>query len=466
MQSAGYRRTVRFTGSAAGPAPLTWAQETTWADISQFLPDVHDWFFMRGCAPVPAGLSLDTVLDRLGVLIGRHESVRSLLTFGDRVTQTAVAEGGVDVTVLPVAGATVADTVDEQIIGLSHSYFDHTREFPLRVIVVLADDIPAAVVFGIAHVFSDMRGAEVFGEQLGELLDAAADGLTEPPLPPCRQPIAEAVLERGPIGRRINAAAMSYLRKELESMQPSMFGPARPHDRPRFRTGLLSSRAAAVATPLVAQRLRTSTSAVLLAATAAILRCATGVSTCHLGMICGNRFDPALRRTVGTLTETGLVSIATDVATFDQLVPIAVEGSMRALRHGRFDTLAQQALLAEIQQDRGVPLDLRTRFNDMWSVAGESRPTAGLRQPASTFEWVAETDNDTISFFLDIFGDPDEMRVRLLVDTYRIPDDAVPDLLTGFERLLIALVEHDVALADLPAVTGLRVSLAGQGIRG
>ena len=64
------------------------------------------------------------------------------------------------------------------------------------------------------------------------------------------------------------------------------------------------------------------------------------------------------------------------------------------------------------------------------------------------------------------FGDPDEMRLRLLVDPYRIPDDAVPDLLAGFERLLIALVEHDVALADLHAVTGLRVSLAGQGIRG
>jgi hypothetical protein len=66
-------------------------------------------------------------------------------------------------------------------------------------------------------------------------------------------------------------------------------------------------------------------------------------------------------------------------------------------------------------------------------------------------------------FFLHIFGDADEMCLRLLVDTYRIPDDAVPELVTGFERLLTALVEHDVALIDLPTVTGIRPL---QGIRG
>lgn len=456
--------TVPFSGSAAGPAPLSWAQETTWQDIRKFLPEVQDWFVLRGRVPVPAGLCRDDVLDLIGVLVGRYEAVRTLLRFdGGRTTQLAVPAGSIDVTVVDVAADDVAPAVEAQLVDVAGRYFDHRRELPLWVSVVCHGGIPHTVVFGISHVCADMRGAAIFGDQLSGLLSARLAGRPIPDAPAALQPIALAMLECGPRGDRMNAAALAYLEGRLVRMRPSMFGPPVPHGRPRYRAGLLVSRAAAVAVRLAAARLRVSTSTVLLATTAALVRCVTGVDECQIALLCGNRFDPMLRMSVATLTQRCLASIPIAIGSFEALVRSAAAAALRAYRFGRYDTVAAAELVGRVEKERGVRLDLQCRFNDMWS--GSGAPIAGCASDAArlpelvastTVSWVAETDNDDVTFFVDTFGEPDRLCVRLLADTYRIPDRTVTRMLAGFERLVVALAVRDVPSAELDAVAELR----------
>ena len=136
---------------------------------------------------------------------------------------------------------------------------------------------------------------------------------------------------------------------------------------------------------------------------------------------------------------------------------------MKAYLNGRFNTIAAAELVEEVARERGEDLDLLCRFNDMWSwtlpassaeVSGDHSGRAladrlRVMRQATQFHWYETTDDDKITFFVDVSGTPNTIELRLLADTYRIPRDAIQGFLSVFEGTLIDLVEQDGDGPDL-----------------
>src|ERR1700686_5240025 len=83
---------VQFTGERAGEGPLTLGQ----LDLYEWVngtPD-HVYTILRVELPVPAVVSVDDVAEATGVLIARHESLRTSYVPGEQPRQRVAAAGG------------------------------------------------------------------------------------------------------------------------------------------------------------------------------------------------------------------------------------------------------------------------------------------------------------------------------------------------------------------------------------
>ncbi|RCV48226.1 condensation domain-containing protein, partial [Marinitenerispora sediminis] len=90
------RHRVAFSGrSAEGPA--TWSQRQMWRLIQLRMPDTAFYNHSLGFE-LPDGLALDDVLRQIGLLVERHESLRTLFRHRDgELTQHVVGPGELDV---------------------------------------------------------------------------------------------------------------------------------------------------------------------------------------------------------------------------------------------------------------------------------------------------------------------------------------------------------------------------------
>lgn len=462
------RRSVVFVGSRSATAPLTWGQQTTWDDIQFFLPAVKYFFFLRRRVTVPIGLSLDDVLDGIRELVARHEVLRTLFRADEQgeVTQNVLDTGTFGVTVFCAVSSAECDfdaLADEHERLAAASSLDHSVELPLRPVVGLLDGEPRTVILCVSHAAADMQGTHLLSDELSRVLQAMADGLPIPPRVTTWQPVDEAYFEQSPDGQRINGAALAYYQRQLDLSVPTMFGPPTGGERPRFWTGELRSRCIPLALRAIASRNRVGTSAILLATTAALLRGLTRVDRCALSLVCGNRSAPEVRNMVGTLSQTVLATIDTDVPSLDELVRQTASSAMRAYRHSRFDSRAAADLVRRTEAKQGVDFDLSCRFNDIWSSVTAPPTPDDPVDPAeiaaasrhTTFAWREATDLDKITFFLDFLGDRETIRLVLLADTCRMPPHMIQAFLTGFERVLVEFTSRDLGLDGIADIAGV-----------
>src|SRR5215471_17567060 len=82
---------VEFTGERAGEGPLTLGQLDLYNWLSQF-PD-HVYATLCVELPVPAVVSVDDVAEVVGVLIARHEGLRTTYVPGEQPRQRVAAAG-------------------------------------------------------------------------------------------------------------------------------------------------------------------------------------------------------------------------------------------------------------------------------------------------------------------------------------------------------------------------------------
>lgn len=212
---------------------------------------------------------------------------------------------------------------------------------------------------------------------------------------------------------------------------------------------------------MLARRHRAGTSAVLLAATAALTRALTGTDRHTFALVAAGRGDPAAQYAVTSLSQTGWATLDTGVASFAELTALAATALAEAARHCLHDPRAARAVIRDLERRRAAPLELGCRFNDMWAWTRKQpvhtlpdhrtvlAATAGTR-----LDWPADqaTENDRITLSVNLYGTADRLVIEALADTHRLPRPQLRALLRGYERLLVELVARDVPPAEVAAL--------------
>ncbi|MEV4176352.1 condensation domain-containing protein [Nonomuraea sp. NPDC049709] len=439
---------VPFTGTRAQTGPATWGQRQVWRDIRQ-MPDGTPYNIACPLA-VAAGISLDDVLELTAELIGRHESLRTVFTEEGGLRQRVLASGEVLVGVLDDS-ETGPEQVDVLAARLRCAYFDHAADVPFRAAVAARDGVPHAVVVCVTHLAADLLSTRLLAAELERMLRCRAERgpLPEPAL--AAQPLDVAAVEQSASGRRMESAALAHVRSTLSAFPRANFPrPAGPVQTPRYRQGGLGSYVAAAALDTLAARYRVGSSTVALAAAAAMLGAVTGRHEVGLLLVAGNRIPAELRHAVGTLTQDVPALIEVAGPAFSDVIRATWKSSVRAYRHGRFDPDKAWDIIADLGEERGGHPELRSFFNDFRT---NSAPANAHGAPvASEFRWADSTDEDGITFFLEVGdtpGYPGAVLLSLCADTTYMPPDAMERYLWGFERLLVDQLSRDVPVARL-----------------
>src|SRR5580698_8613825 len=257
---------VEFTGDRAGEGPLTVAQLNIYAWVSVAPDDLYA--ILRVEFPVPTEVSVDDVAAAAGVLIARHESLRTTYLPGEQPRQRVAAAG---VQLLEVCslgegqwGPRDRPAVADALVRWLSESPDPARR-PVRLAVAVAPDAGEQVIAcaaAFSHLAVDLDSIGILKRDFAALLgDPAQRQAGRQPLPIGRaghQPLDQAELEATPAGRRRAEAALDYLREQLWRMPRCFY--ALPGARITGESVVveLSSVAAAMAVRRVAARTRPS----------------------------------------------------------------------------------------------------------------------------------------------------------------------------------------------------------------
>ena len=326
---------TRFTGARTAVAPLTWAQRKTWADVQHFLPETRPFAVLKSWLPVPQPLSSADVVELVGELVGRHESLRTRFEPDEAgvVVQHVVDAGTGEVLVFqePMPSASRMEQLLAWLDDLISAPFDHAAALPVRPVLLAPDGRPHTLVLAVSHLAVDGQALDVITDELTAALAARAAGLPAPCPAVGSNPVDEAAFEQSPAGVRLNQAALAYLGAQWERIPPSLFGAPVAHDAARFRRGELASRVLPLVLPGLAKRLRTTASVLLLAASVAQLHELTGQEQIPVNLLCGNRWRPHLRTCVATLAQAVLATIPVGDRPFAEVVTAGVPVQRRVV---------------------------------------------------------------------------------------------------------------------------------------
>ncbi|WUS99719.1 condensation domain-containing protein [Streptomyces sp. NBC_00708] len=452
---------LAFSGPARGPGPLMWAQRLLWNDCQWMGQEAH-YFNMALSVPVPDGLSHEEVMDALSRVVHRHEAFRSRITLAadGEPLQEVFASGSLPVLLAEASEETVDEVAARCREELSGRSFDLLDDWPARLCVVSVRRAPARVVMVLSHVFADGGATRVLSEELSGLMRGTSWTAPAP------QPLERAAHERSAAGQRLSARSLERLEQQLRTIPQTMFpGPQLPPDQARFRRIEMRSPALTEALRRISGRDGSTTSNVLLAATALMLGVFTGNRRVAFKTILGNRSFPDLKRIVSSAVSNGMVCADLADGTFTGLVH-SVAGATRAdLLRSQCDPVERDRLMARVDRERGVRLDLSSFFNDIRVFMGDRAAgpddDADLESLArgTRLEWIGAWDRQDAKFFFHArtLGDCDH--VYAMVDTAFMPAQSAELLMRGLEKVLVR-----AAGADLP-LSELRRILADEGCR-
>nr|WSX75587.1 condensation domain-containing protein [Streptomyces sp. NBC_00899] len=411
--------TLAFAAPDAGAGPLTWGQSAIWEAIERTAPD--DGYFNFGrILKVPGERTPEEVATALAGLLATHGALRTRLDLtGARPRQRLEAGGE-----LPLTLSTAAP--DELLAELTAERFDYAAEWPLRVALVTDGRRVRHVVLAFCHLAADGFGAEIAVRDLRTLILRGTGRLAGRPAAP--RPLDLAHWQAGPEGRRVAERAAALWEKVPREV---MFGRrAGTADRPRFWRAQLASPAMDLAVRAVAARYRTSTSTVLLAATAALVGRATGRERCAVLPIVSNRFRRDTAGIVGMVSQEGVFALDGVDRRFGALLRAADSAALRAYRSAFHDPVDRA------QGDWVQPLCC---FNDqrLARTGPAPCPPEQIRAalPASTLHWPLSQDRLNCRFCVHVSGN---LEVSVTADTAYLPRPAMERFLYDMEALLVA----------------------------
>jgi hypothetical protein len=455
---------VEFAGERGGEGPLTLGQLNVYLWVSQ-IPD-HVYAILRAELPVPAMVSVDDVAEATGVLIARHESLRTAIVPGEQPRQRVAAAG---LQLLEVCSLGEGQWGPRDRPAVAEALIQWLRESPepgrrqVRIVVAIAPDtgdqvIACAAAFG--HLVVDHSAIEILKRDFAGLL---GDPARRQAGPPGHQPLDQAELEATPAERRKAETALDHLREQSRRIPRCLY--ATPGARTTGESVLveLSSVAAAMAVRRVAARTRTSRPSIVLAAICAVVGRRANYPELVFRLLSSNRFERHLVNYVGSLAQDAIATVEISGRSFDELVRHTWATVMEASRHGRYDEARRTVLDRLTEHERGLRFSPDPLFNSLvpesWSGL-----TAGVRfQPGEIDAALARTElrwrpmpsNETpIRFTLNQIDGC--LRLDMWSgDTGLVPRNELDSVLLAIERLLVAAAHSDVASDRIPGLIRL-----------
>jgi hypothetical protein len=460
---------VEFAGERAGEGPLTLGQLNVYTWVSRNPDD----FYAILCVelPVPAVVSAEDVAEAVGVLIGRHESLRTTYVPGEQPRQRVAAAG---VQLLEVCslgegpwGPQDRPAVAEALVQWLRESPDPARR-PVRVAVAIAPgggDRVIACAAGFSHLAVDHGAIEILKREFAGLL---GDPARRQAGPPGHQPLDQAELEATPDGRRRAEAALDHLREQSRRIPRCLYALPGTRQSGESLVVELSSVAAAMAVRRVAARTRTSRSNVVLAAICAVVARRANYRELVLPVLSSNRFERHLVNYVGALAQVPIATVEIGGRSFDELAGHTWTTVMDASRHGRYDTVNRDAMDEHIEHQRGLRFNYGPMFNSLvpesWSGltagVGFQPEEIDVALTRTELRWRPMAVNAMpIRFTLNQI----DGCLRLDAwsgDTGLVPRAELESVLLGVERLLVAAAHGDVPGDRMPEIIGL-APLAG-----
>lgn len=450
---------VPFHGEGAGEDELSWGQREMWNAMCRQRSSLA----VGGVQRLPEGTTVELVAANLGYVMGRHQSLRTRLRFADTDADTAAdtaAAAAVDTAddaeprqVVFASGVAVLEVVEadredpaEVAARLDDRYhdtvFDYAGEWPVRMAVVLANGVPSHVVVRYCHIATDGEGVAAMLADLAARPDGPVAG---------REPLEQARWQRTPAGQRQSQASLRHWEALLRTVSPRRFGDSPDPRVPRHWELDYRSPAAYLAASVVAERVGTDTSPVLLAAFAVALARLTAITPVVTQVIVGNRFRPGLAHPVCTVNHPGLcvidVGSGTD-APFDEVVTRAWRSTISAYKHAYYDPRQRDELVARIGRERGAELDLSCYFNDRRTTA---RATGAAAPGPSELRWAPPREVPIERLFLHVNDVPDTVDLKVIADTHHVSPGQMEQLVRTMEHVLVdAAGTHDVSSAVRP----------------
>lgn len=458
-EAATTERTVRvpFAGSRSGRWPVTLAQS-----------NVFDWMAWEGQgsvfarhADLPAGHTVDEVLDAVGVLVSRHEGLRTVYQVddaGDEAggwTQLVSQTGHVDVALLELGPAAGQRTQITDPPG----QFDHGSEYPVRMAVTLDDGVPVRAVFEFSHVVADLVAAGIVLDELVELVAAPQRSVG----PPIWQPPDQAEYEQTPQAKRRMAKTLDYWRTQVEELPPCVLSvPARTPGPPEFRLARMCSDPAADALRAICARTRVTPATVLVTTVATLLSWWTDTDLAALDTLYSNRALPRMRNFVGSIVQSALVRF-TPAPTLHETLRQTHAAILDAYRYAYFDATAVAQMVESVGVQWGCPRHRDLIINDMSTgssaVFGED---AGVRI-GETMVYPGLPTTAVDPFRLTILQTDPVAVLDITHDIRRVTDDEAAALLRSLERILLTAAERDIDIDALGDTVELERVQRGDG---
>jgi hypothetical protein len=421
--------------------------------MKDFGPD-HHLFNTPFLVSEEDGWTTQAVLTALESLLGLHESLRTRMgEEADGTTwQELDAAGQVTVELVDVpdeaAATAVLDEVRERYL---RTPFDYANEWSVRVAAVRRQGLVRHVFFVVSHHVAD-------GESVVILINdyaALASGVAASELTSGRivfQPLDHTAHQESEEGVRENAKALRYWENKLRTVPATMFPPefvarAAAPQEPRFWEARISSRALEIAVNHLADRLRASTTTIVLAAWSSVLAEITGNTACTIMVMINNRIAPKWRDAVSTIALEGIFSVETAGIPFPELVQRTKKASLSSYRHGNYDKDQLNELVRKIGAERGEEVDRGCWFNDM-RVAPVPAPVQGplpevLAEAgaSATLRWTAtydtQGDEETHLHIVDVPGEPDVLQLKYTADTHVMAPELIQKVLRDMNDLLL-----------------------------
>jgi hypothetical protein len=463
---------VEFRADAEGVFPMTWGLLDFWRHkISHYGTENWHYFNLPMVVDLPGDIpgGQAAVAAALRRLVERNQSLRTHFLAGDDGPFQKVARAGSFTLRLEHSAPETSRARAEALAAeLAATHFDNENEWGVRFALVSAGPGPRHLAFAVSHLVADGGGVKVLIDDFLDLLTAQADGSE----PPARwQPAEQVGREQTERSARRTRAAVRYWRKHLERIPPSMFAsPAMPAEQPRFHRRRLSSRALAVAATRLATDCEVSVPSTVLAGTGLAFSALCGQDTCSMVVVVGNRYDEDARSMLACTSQDGLLVVDFSEGTVADAVRATHRAATTAYFYGYYDPYAIDGLVDEIGARRGAPFDRAMIYNDLSALldgtdgislegaAGALVPEADARKLLEETEIIADStwDGQNVKIYMAVEPGTDLCRIHLVADTAYLPSHTMETLLRGIETIVLEAAYRNIAIADIPALTGLR----------
>ncbi|GGT49810.1 hypothetical protein GCM10010271_62580 [Streptomyces kurssanovii] len=400
-------RRAPFTGERAVEAGLNWSQQEIWALIEKSAPD-HHVYNVVDAFRVPPGVrpTEDECLDALSFLLSRHEALRSVFprTPEGRVVQRVLTEGE-----LPVEFVDTPTTSGDEIGVLERFFatlrFSFADELPMRLVLLVTEGRVWGGVYVFSHMAVDWYALQYLAEEVTAYF---RNGRTLPPLPPGTTTSAGlAEWQESPDGIRRRDRTLAHVAALYRDRPPLALPPA-VADFPEasaYRQAALRSRAAQYAAARIAEDTGLSIAAVIVGATALLLRELTGSDRIDLHLTSSQRFGRDSRTTIATMMQESYFSVDLTGADLTQAVKRSWPAAITAFQKSGCDAVSMNRLLAELGDGPDAPLHFAYCINDRRTLPADAAVRRDVRAvdllPGTVFTWLPVTEQEPFYLIVD-----------------------------------------------------------------